>query len=683
MINTNFRFRSLLALLWIAISGLALAAELDGGDDCGAPGGSALIPVTFTNDALISGLQFDVTFDPELVFVTDGVQPGTALADHLVSGREVSPGVYRVLIYSPTTQQLGSGEIAIVPFSIQSDTTDVQIPLELPLSGTGSYVGPGPILASIGAVKTLPAPNPDPGAIELIRVAVDAPTGECIGGTAGLSCSSTGPGPATYQWLRNNSEIPGATSASYQIPVVEPFDTGQYRCRVVDSVCGEVLSANAPFIVDDEPCAPENLRVYDPGTGGTLVAEWQPNPSSSIDGYTLRWGSMPGGPYVSSRVLLPSGTANLSALNEGERLYFRISAAVAGNESPFSNEDNAVPTSNGFDLPQAPDYGYNAPNSGDTAHADVLTYRFPPRSGDVTIWFDGFDIDSSTEVAVRINGEPVICRDEFDAEQPCVSGEPGNWSGKTTLTLPDAQVKDDAVNVLTFDNVVFDDPPATEEQWALRNVSIKLPAPDVTAQPWSRTVDLAITQGDAEPTLASYDVYRDVNPEFLISSASRLGTCSTSGALCDLFNPCGAGQGSCQATGFLGSVFRDNLALLNGNTYYYVVRPVDTIGNSGFDSTELSARPNNSMVTPIVDLRVDSSGPSDIELAWSRVITAQGVANYEIYDGTLADAVSFTGETTSGTSFARTGDQADGQTHYYFVIVVDNNGRRSEHRSNP
>jgi hypothetical protein len=236
--------------------------------------------------------------------------------------------------------------------------------------------------------------------------------------------------------------------------------------------------------------------------------------------------------------------------------------------------------------------------------------------------------------------------------------------------------------VLTFDNLFFDDPPMTEEQWGLRNVSIKLPAPGVTAQPWSRTVDLAIDQGATEPTLASYDVHRDTSPDFLVSAANRVGTCTESGELCDLFNPCGAEEGTCQGTAFLGSVFRDDLALLNDETYHYVVRPIDSIGNRGFDSAELAVTPTDAAVTPVGDLRVDTSGSTDVVLIWSNVVTGQGVANYEIYEGTMRNDLTFSGVTTVAPMHTRTGDQSDGLAHYYFVIVVDGGGNRSEHAGN-
>jgi len=632
-------------MIALTVTGATLAAELNAGADCDTAGGIATVPVTFVNDSLVTAVQFDVTYDPAEVL------PGTptgglALADHVVSGVEVSPGLFRVVLYSPTNTLLGDGELVSIPFTISGSATMTPIPFELPLNGGGAppYAGPGAVLANVGSVKSLPTPDPTAGGIELIQVTGPVGQSSCIGGPVAMFCSSTGPGPTSYQWIKDGfGPIPGATMSSYAIGVTEQSDIGNYRCEVNDAVCGVVASDPALLFVEDFPCAPIPFRVYDPGTGGELLTEWNPNPSTSVDRYRLYWGETSGGPYPSSIDLAVSEGLTVDSLPNGTRQFFRVSAFVANNEGPLSEEGDAVPTGGGLILPQAPDYGYNTPVSGDIAHPDVVTYRFPPRQGDVTIWYDLFDVDFLGEVAVLLNG----------VEVDLLDGSSSNWTGSTTLTLPGMLVKNDAENVLTFDNTVFDDLPTSEELWAVRDVSIRLPAPIVQAQAWSQTVDLAINQLSNEPTLDFFDIHRGTFSGFVPIS------------------------GNLHVSGFTGTGYRDEIGVTNGQPYYYVLRPIDTIGNRGFDSAEESAVPSDVEVTPVVDLRIGKSGVDDLSLVWSNVVTEQGVLNYKIFEGIAPDVVIDSGSTTVAPAFTSTGDQSDGLSHFYLIIAVDGLGRES------
>jgi glucose/arabinose dehydrogenase len=70
-----------------------------------------------------------------------------------------------------------------------------------------------------------------------------------VGQSATFTVSATGTGPFTYQWQRNNTDIPGATNQSYNTGAVTLADNGaQFRCRVSNQF-GNVSSNNATLTV--------------------------------------------------------------------------------------------------------------------------------------------------------------------------------------------------------------------------------------------------------------------------------------------------------------------------------------------------------------------------------------------------------------------------------------------------
>jgi hypothetical protein len=641
--------KKLVALALMAVStliaGIVLetsASTIDCGTDCDAPGGLVTLPIDIVGAAETSAVQFDIVHDATALTLAGDLVAGSALDDHVLDWNDDGEGTLRVLIYSPTSSELQDGTLFSVSFAVEDGATP-PVTLDLPpITIDPTYDGPGMILANVGAIKSAPDPEPTDGVVEIVVISQPVGQSSCIGGAAVFSTYATY-GPNTYQWKKDGTPIPGATAGDLMIPVVEPEDMATYGCDITNQ-CGSFSTDTAAMTVYDYPCAPGSLRVYDPGTGSVLLADWDPNPSSHVDAYRLYRGTDPGGPYTNVTDLPVSSGTSQGGLTDGTRYYFKVSAFVTSSEGDFSNESHAVPTAVGFDLPQAPDYGYQTTPSNDTAHPDLVTYRFPSRAGDVEVWYQVYDVDSQGEVAILLNGQEVL--------QPAATPE-SDWSSKSTVVLPNASVRGDSVNVLTFDNLDY---PPTVEMWGARQVSIMLPAPEASAHAWNQTVDLHINQSPLEPTLEGYDIHRGTSPGFTPSPANRI------------------------AQGHLGTLYRDDdggAGLVNDQTYYYVVRPMDTIANRGFDSEEDVATPNSSDVTPVMDLRLEKSGAADIQLAWSPVTTAAGVQHYVVYEGATPGSVGGTGTTAPGTTAIRTGEQSDGLDHYYTVKVVDNDGHES------
>jgi predicted outer membrane repeat protein len=70
----------------------------------------------------------------------------------------------------------------------------------------------------------------------------------CTGDAVAFSVTATG--ALEYQWRKNNSNIPGATSATYAIGSAASGDAGSYDC-VVTNACGSVTSSAATLTISD------------------------------------------------------------------------------------------------------------------------------------------------------------------------------------------------------------------------------------------------------------------------------------------------------------------------------------------------------------------------------------------------------------------------------------------------
>jgi hypothetical protein len=75
------------------------------------------------------------------------------------------------------------------------------------------------------------------------------------GSSASFSVTATGTAPLSYQWMKNNANITGATTATYTIASAATTDAGSYSVRVSNSA-GSVTSAAATLTVNTAVVAP-------------------------------------------------------------------------------------------------------------------------------------------------------------------------------------------------------------------------------------------------------------------------------------------------------------------------------------------------------------------------------------------------------------------------------------------
>ncbi len=76
----------------------------------------------------------------------------------------------------------------------------------------------------------------------------------CEGQKAILNVSASGNEPILYQWLKDGSQIAGATGDSYIIPAASVADVGSYQVRV-SNACGSVDSRPAVLVINSKPLA--------------------------------------------------------------------------------------------------------------------------------------------------------------------------------------------------------------------------------------------------------------------------------------------------------------------------------------------------------------------------------------------------------------------------------------------
>jgi hypothetical protein len=123
----------------------------------------------------------------------------------------------------------------------------------------------------------------------------------CVGSPASFSTSPTSAGSFTYQWKKDGTPIPGATSATYSIASVTAGDAGSYQA-VVSGTCGTIETNPATLTVNSAATASTpssttactgNPATFSTTAGGTgpFTYQWRKNgnaiPGATASSYTI------------------------------------------------------------------------------------------------------------------------------------------------------------------------------------------------------------------------------------------------------------------------------------------------------------------------------------------------------------------------------------------------------------
>lgn len=97
-----------------------------------------------------------------------------------------------------------------------------------------------------------------------------ASTSVDLSAPATFEVQADGVGDLAYQWVKGQSDIPGATSASFTIPSTALSDAGSYAVKVTDDT-GTTLSKNATLVVLQKPVITQQPLSQTVNAGATLT----------------------------------------------------------------------------------------------------------------------------------------------------------------------------------------------------------------------------------------------------------------------------------------------------------------------------------------------------------------------------------------------------------------------------
>jgi hypothetical protein len=217
---------------------------------------------------------------------------GSASASVWIAVNDIAPSG---LSYSnnPANYTVGTAIAPNVPSSIGGAVVSYSVSPGLPSGltlNTATGVLSGTPMALADSVYTVTAINSGGSTPAYVRIRTNPPPAPAIlgqpsgravspGQTSAFSVVASGTGTLNYQWRKNGTPIPGATSASYITPPVAFADDGSnFSVDVADAFGGNASSGVATLFVQEfDPTGPLITARYDHtatllATGKVLIA---------------------------------------------------------------------------------------------------------------------------------------------------------------------------------------------------------------------------------------------------------------------------------------------------------------------------------------------------------------------------------------------------------------------------
>src|SRR3989304_1871300 len=336
------------------------------------------------------------------------------------------------------------------------------------------------------------------------------------------------------------------------------------------------------------PLAPTGLTAVDnPSDEGYAInLSWTPSTSTGVTEQRIYRGTTNGGPYGTLVTTIYNNTTSVytdtAGLANGTTYYYVIRAFGGGQESVNSNQANAAPIDNN---PPAVPTGFTAADvQQDNGGAIVLNWT-PSTSTDVT---------QQRIYRGTTNGGPY---------GTLVT----TFYNNTTSTYTD---NTGLVNGTTYYYVIraFDGTQESLNSNQANAVPLDDTAPSVPTV--LSAADVAGDNGGAIVLNWTVSASGDVTEQRIYRGTTNGGPCGT--LVTTISNN-------------TTSTYTDNVGLINGTTYYYVIRAYDGTQESG-NSNEASAAPvdNTAPSAPTVLSAADVAGDNGGAIALNWTVSASG-----------------------------------------------------------
>jgi sugar lactone lactonase YvrE len=190
--------------------------------------------------------------------------------------------------------------------------------------------------------------------------------------------ATTTAGTLTYQWLKDENSIPGATAASYSIPSVQVASAGNYSVRLGNGSIN-VLSATATLVVNNPP---------------------PPGPTSRLSNLSVRTAMAAGQTLIVGVVVSGGGARSVLVRGAGPALAaFGLAGAMADPRLELFNGSTSVLTNDNWPASLAPTF------------LSVGAFAFPAGSLDAA-FVQG--IDGGRTIQARGTGAGVLLVEAYD-----------------------------------------------------------------------------------------------------------------------------------------------------------------------------------------------------------------------------------------------------------------------------
>jgi fibronectin type 3 domain-containing protein len=472
------------------------------------------------------------------------------------------------------------------------------------------------------------------------------------------------------------------TSTSYVDTSVANGTKYYYVVRAVDTSTNSSGNSNeasaTPTAGPDTTPPPVPSGLTATAGDGSASLGWGAVSASDLAGYNLYRSTTSGGPYstkVNSSLITGTSFSD-SGLTNGTTYYYVVrSVDSSSNESGNSNQTSAAPTVGGGGGGGSSTIEAESFTIPSTSGAHV--YNDTSASGGKAVSFWSNDTISTTVSTVagtslvlraygdQCNGAPtaVIAMDGATVMTQSASG--ATW---TNYSVP----KSISAGSHTFSISYTNDTKTSTCDRNLRvdSLTVATGTGGGDTTPPSAPISLGATPGDSKVTLtwaantesdlAGYNIYRSTTS--------------------------GTGYSKLNGSSLLTSASYTDTTAVNGTKYFYVVRAVDTSGNSSGNSNEASATPTAGpdITPPPVPTGLGASaGNGSATLTWSPV-SAGDLAGYNVYRGTTSGgpySTKVNGSSLVGSTTYTDSGLTNGTTYYYVVRSIDASSNESGNSS--